>query len=83
MEADEGQHGAVYVRASDGRCISVFPHLQETFTVLKVIFDVFFFHSQMTLSQLKQDIAKEDGVDCSFFYCAALFCYFFILVIYI
>ncbi len=43
MEADEGQHGAVYVRASDGRCISVFPHLQETFTVLKVTFDVLFF----------------------------------------
>jgi hypothetical protein len=42
-EKGEGQHGAVYVRAPDGRCISVFPHLQDTFTVLKVTFNVSIF----------------------------------------
>ena len=42
-EEEEGHHGAVYVRAPDGRCISVFPHLQDTFTVLKVTFNVSIF----------------------------------------
>jgi hypothetical protein len=37
-EPQELQKCAVFVRTADGRCISVFPRCQDSFTVLKVTF---------------------------------------------
>ena len=59
----EEQQGALYVRASDGRCLSVFYHGQGPFTVLKVMVRLCCLTLSLTNRQMRQEIAKEDGIE--------------------
>ncbi len=79
QKPDEHERSAIFVRAADGRCLSVFPQAQGSFTVLQVVRAwLRVMDASMTFRQLKQEISKEDGICgslrlsfCST--CAALF----------